>query len=163
VDRAEEGQLSPAATGRVIFVALAAVVFVVDRLTKGLVAANIPLGTEQQVLPFLWIANTENSGAAFGLGRNATLLFLAASVVIAILLIGYAIRNRLDAFTGLVLGLVLGGTLGNGYDRLFHGQVTDFLNLHWWPVFNVADSAISVGMVLLILGYVIRHRNDSSA
>jgi signal peptidase II len=162
VDRAEEGGLTPGVAGRVVFVTLAVLVFIVDRVTKGLVSANIPPGTEQQVLPFLWIANTQNSGAAFGLGRNATFLFLGASIVIAVILIVYAVRNRLDAYTGAVLGLVLGGTVGNGYDRLVHGQVTDFMALHWWPVFNVADSAITVGMILLILGYLVRHRHDSS-
>jgi len=55
-----------------------------------------------------------------------------------------------------VLGLILGGTIGNGFDRLVHGTVTDFVNVHFWPVFNVADSAISTGVVLLIASYLIR-------
>jgi signal peptidase II len=63
---------------------------------------------------------------------------------------------------GVLLGLILGGTAGNGYDRLLHGTVTDFIALHFWPVFNVADSAITVGVVLLLLGYVLRQRSESS-
>ena len=151
-----------AAVGRVLFAVLAVIVFIVDRVTKGVVVASLPLGTEVQVLPFLWIAHTRNTGAAFSIGPNLTFLFLIASAVISIGLIVYAIRVRLDAFTGVVLGLILGGALGNGYDRLFHGGATDFIDLHWWPIFNIADSAVSVGVVLLILGYLLRHRHDSS-
>ena len=55
-----------------------------------------------------------------------------------------------------LLGLILGGTLGNGYDRVVHGTVTDFINFHFWPVFNVADSAISIGVLLMIAGYLLR-------
>ncbi len=55
-----------------------------------------------------------------------------------------------------MLGLILGGTIGNGFDRLFYGFVTDFINVHFWPVFNVADSAISTGVVLLIAGTLLR-------
>jgi signal peptidase II len=158
MDRSEQSELT---TGRILFAIVAVAAFVVDRLSKGLVAANIPPGTDQQVLPFLWITNTQNSGAAFGFARNATLIFLVASIVIAVVLVAYTVRVPVDGWTGLVLGLVLGGTLGNGYDRLVHGQVTDFIALHWWPVFNVADSAISIGMVLLIAGYLLRNRRDS--
>jgi signal peptidase II len=55
-----------------------------------------------------------------------------------------------------VLGLVLGGTTGNLFDRVTYGTVTDFIATHWWPVFNVADSAVSVGVILLVLGYLVR-------
>src|ERR1700730_18172957 len=63
---------------------------------------------------------------------------------------------------GVRLWLILGGTAGNGYDRLLHGTVTDFIALHFWPVFNVADSAITVGVVLLLLGYVLRQNGRPS-
>lgn len=150
------------AEGRIVFAILAVLVFIVDRVTKGLVDGSIALGTEVQALPFLWIAHTQNSGAAFSIGPNATFLFLIASAAISLGLIAYAIWGRMDAFTGTVLGLILGGAVGNGYDRLVHGSVTDFIDLHWWPIFNIADSAVTVGVAVLILGYLLRHRNDSS-
>ncbi|MEA2643008.1 MAG: signal peptidase, partial [Chloroflexota bacterium] len=65
-------------------------------------------------------------------------------------------RHPGDLRTDAILGLILGGTLGNGFDRLAYGTVTDFINFHFWPVFNVADSAISLGVVALLVGYVIR-------
>lgn len=158
MDRARAGGLT---AGRALCAAVAVAVFIVDRVTKALVAADIPLGTERKVLPFLWIANAQNSGAAFGIGRSATLIFLAASIVIGAAIVVYVIRTPLDPAFGAVLGLILGGTVGNGYDRLLRGEVTDFLDVHWWPVFNIADSAVTVGVVLLVIGYLLRHRHDS--
>jgi signal peptidase II len=152
-----------AAAGRVLFVLLAVLAFVVDRVSKGLVVGSLPLGSEVQVLPFLWIAHTRNTGAAFSIGPNLTLIFLVASAVISVGLVIYAIRVRLGAFTGAMLGLILGGAVGNGYDRLVHGGATDMIDLRWWPIFNLADSAITIGVAALILGYLLRHRNDSSA
>ena len=129
-----------------------------DRVTKGLVVAYVPAGTEVQALPFVWITNAHNSGAAFSIAPNATLFFLLASIVVAAGLIWYVARNPVALAPAVLLGLVLGGTLGNGYDRLVHGTVTDFVAVHFWPVFNMADASISVGVSLLLLGYVLRQR-----
>jgi signal peptidase II len=68
----------------------------------------------------------------------------------------YVARHPGDLRTDAILGLILGGTLGNGFDRIAFGTVTDFINFHFWPVFNVADSAISLGVVALLAGYVLR-------
>jgi signal peptidase II len=84
--------------------------------------------------------------------------FLVVSVVVAVALVAYVFTQRTASPTAGLLGLVLGGTVGNGYDRLIHGSVTDFVALHWWPVFNVADSAISVGVALLVLSSLFRKK-----
>lgn len=161
MDRAETSQLR-LSNGRLLFAGLAVAVFVLDRITKGLVAHNVTPGTERAALPGVWITNTQNAGAAFGLAQQGTTIFLFASIVVSIGLLTYAVRNRLSAWNGALLGLILGGTLGNGYDRLFHGSVTDFIALHFWPVFNVADSAISVGVAMLLAGYLLRRTGDES-
>jgi signal peptidase II len=135
---------------------VAALVFIADRISKGMVVSNVALGTEKPVLPHVWITNTQNPGAAFGVAQEATAFFLVASVVVTIGLVFYAARTPIGLWSGALLGLILGGTVGNGFDRLLHGTVTDFIALHFWPVFNVADSAISVGVVLLLIGYVLR-------
>ena len=83
-------------------------------------------------------------------------IFLIASIVVAIGLVVYVARNPGSPWNDAVLGLILGGTLGNGFDRVVYGTVTDFINFHVWPVFNVADSAISVGVVLMIASYLLR-------
>jgi signal peptidase II len=132
-------------------------VFVLDMVTKNLVAASVPFGTEVPVVGhFVGITNVRNSGAAFGLVPAGAGVFLVASVVVSIALVLYVARTPISLWGGAVLGLILGGTIGNGFDRLVYGFVTDFVNVHFWPVFNVADSAISIGVVLLIAGNLLR-------
>jgi signal peptidase II len=162
VDRTDQSLSGRVTPGQVACAVVAVLVFVLDRVTKGLVNANIDLGREVTAVPGLvWITNTRNSGAAFGLAPAGTPLFLAASAVVAVALVVYVIQHpQTGAATDALLGLILGGTLGNGYDRLFHGSVTDFIALHWWPVFNVADSAISVGVVLLVASQLLRRRGS---
>ena len=144
-------------SGRIAFVVVAAVVFVLDRVTKSLVTAQVPYGTEVSVFGhLLGIANVHNSGAAFGLVPAGAAFFLVASIVVAIGLVIYVVRRPSNLWHDAVLGLILGGTLGNGYDRIMFGTVTDFINFHFWPVFNVADSAISIGVVALVAGYLLR-------
>jgi signal peptidase II len=76
--------------------------------------------------------------------------------VVSIGLVVYVARQQTDTLSAAILGLILGGTAGNGFDRIVHGEVTDFVNVHFWPVFNVADSAVSIGVVLMIGAYVLR-------
>jgi len=138
-------------------------VFAADRVTKTLVLANVPEGTERQVLPFVWITNAHNAGAAFGVAQGGQLLlvFLLGSTAVAIGLVYYVIRTPISIAVGALLGLILGGTAGNLYERVFLHTVTDFVALHWWPVFNVADSAVSVGVALLLLGYLVGSRRSA--
>jgi signal peptidase II len=132
-------------------------VFVLDAVTKNLVAASVPFGTEVPVVGHLvGITNVRNSGAAFGLVPAGAGVFTIASVVVSIALVIYVARTPVSLWAGVVLGLILGGTIGNGFDRIVYGFVTDFINVHFWPVFNVADSAISIGVVLLIAGSLLR-------
>ena len=77
-------------------------------------------------------------------------------MAVAIGLIAYVVTHQNPPVVDAILGLILGGTIGNGYDRMMYGTVTDFIALHFWPVFNVADSAVSVGVVLIALGYFVR-------
>jgi signal peptidase II len=130
---------------------------VLDRITKTIVAAQVAYGTEVPVIGHLvGITNVRNSGAAFGFAPAGASIFLIASVVVSIGLVVYVFRNPGTTWNDAVIGLILGGTVGNGFDRIVFGTVTDFVNLHFWPVFNVADSAISVGVVLLIASNFIR-------
>jgi signal peptidase II len=150
-------------TGRLLFFAIAAVVFVLDRVTKSLVTANVPYGTEVQAVGrFVGIINVHNSGAAFGIAPAFASIFLVAAAAVSVGLAVYAMRHPSDLRTDAVLGLIMGGTVGNGFDRVMFGTVTDFVNVHFWPVFNVADSAISIGVVLLLAGYLLRKPDDAA-
>lgn len=160
MDRAETS-LRSANAGRVIFFAVAVVVIVLDRITKSIVNATIPYGTEVPVMGHLvGITNIRNAGAAFGFAPVGPWVFLAASLVVSIGLVIYVMRDPDDVRADAVLGLILGGALGNAFDRIINGGgVTDFINFHFWPVFNVADSAVTIGVVLLVIGYLIRKPN----
>lgn len=144
-----------------IFLAVAVVVVVLDRITKSIVNATIPYGTEVPVLgQLVGITNIRNSGAAFGFAPVGPWVFLAASLLVSIGLIVYVMRDPRDVRADAILGLILGGALGNAFDRIINGGgVTDFVNFHFWPVFNVADSAVSIGVALLVLGYLLRKPN----
>ena len=149
--------------GQLLFAGLAVLVFIVDRLTKVAVAQNIPLNQEVPALDhFVWLTHVQNSGAAFGIAPFGSTFFLLVSLVVAVALIGYEIRQSGPVFTDTMLGLILGGTAGNAFDRLFYGSVTDFVALHWWPVFNVADSAISTAVALLIAAQIFRRSPSPS-
>ena len=147
--------------GRLVFVVVAMAVFILDRVTKYLVVTSVPAGTEQgPIAGLFWIQHLQNSCAAFSLCGPSQFAFLVISVIVAAAIVVYALQQEGGGWSSAVLGLVLGGVLGNGYDRLLYGSVTDFLALHWWPTFNVADSAITVGVVALALGYLARRRPD---
>ena len=144
-----------------MFVVAAVLVFVADRVTKTMVAASIPFGSEVQVIDGLvGITHVHNSGAAFGFAPALAGIFLVASIVVSIGLAVYVFRNQGTEWTYGLLGLIMGGTAGNGYERLFNGTVTDFINFHFWPVFNVADSAVSIGVVLLLATYLLKRPTD---
>lgn len=105
------------------------------------------------VLPFFELTYVENTGAAFGLGRGANGAFIAVSAVLIAVLLRLLRRWPKDDLALQAGGLlVLSGALGNLYDRLAYRYVVDFLYVHHWPVFNVADSCICVGAALLAWG-----------
>ena len=131
--------------------AVAALAFGLDRISKLVINRSLPEGESRPIIPgILHLTHVENPGAAFGLlpGQAGLLALFALVAVIGI--VGAARRWRSPlAHTGL--GLLLGGATGNLVDRARVGTVTDFIDLRVWPVFNVADIAIVVGSGLLAL------------
>lgn len=132
--------------------ALAASVAALDQVTKYLAAALVRPSSPVEVLPFLNIVNVKNTGAAFGILSGLGNPFFIAVSAAAILVIGFMLLRGRDGFASLVL--ILGGAVGNLIDRVFLGHVRDFVDLHaggyHWPAFNVADSALSIGIAVLI-------------
>jgi signal peptidase II len=124
-----------------------------DQLTKFILNNNLVLNSPYPVIKgFLYFTLVHNRGAAFGILKNQLLLFILSSIF-AIILIYFNLKksrskNKLS-LNDLALGLILSGAIGNLIDRLFLGYVVDFLDFRVWPVFNIADSAITVGAVLL--------------
>ena len=135
--------------------AIAAIVIAVDRVTKVFIERRfvVPYGPRQVIDHLIFLTVTRNRGAAFGLFQNFTLGFLAVSVVVlAGILIYYWSLPAGDWSARIGLALVFGGALANAYDRLVKGSVIDFIQIPHWPIFNVADSSITVGVTILVLG-----------
>jgi signal peptidase II len=142
---------------------LSLLVIAADRITKWLASTRIELGSHVVVIAHVFaISHVENPGAAFSLFNDSPspgrvrwmLLLFSVLAAIAVLVVLLRLGRSLTA-TSVALALILGGALGNAYDRLRFGSVIDFLEVHivhyHWPDFNVADSAIVVGGILLLL------------
>jgi signal peptidase II len=149
-----------AARLRLLYLAAAAFVALLDQITKSLIAARIPLHGTLRVIPgFFDLTHLKNPGAAFslfadGAGPGRSLLLTGTTVVVLCGVLVYAFRAPVqDAVLQTALALISGGAVGNLVDRLRDGSVTDFLRFyvgtHEWPSFNVADSAITCGVALL--------------
>ena len=140
------------------WLALSAVVIALDLATKAWVSGAFQLGESREVLPVFNLVLAHNTGAAFsflaGAGGWQRWLFTAITVVISVALVIGLRRNDTKPLIATAFALVLGGALGNLYDRLTLGYVVDFLDFHWgrahFPAFNVADSAITLGVALLL-------------
>jgi signal peptidase II len=140
---------------------LAGAIVLLDRLTKWLIEQRLPENHTIQIIPgFFRLTHVQNQGAAFGLFANSSFewkvaMLVGFSVVALVIVSTLLWRNSHTAtITGLGLALILGGAIGNLWDRVLKGHVVDFLDFyvgsHHWPAFNVADSAIVVGALLLV-------------
>ncbi|HKN16767.1 MAG TPA: signal peptidase II [Candidatus Sulfotelmatobacter sp.] len=149
-------------SARAIYLLIVVIVVLLDRWTKHLVAQRIRLYSHIQVIPgFFRLTHTENTGAAFSLFADSTAPWktglLIAFSVIALMVVSILLWKNQQAHiaTGVGLSLIMGGALGNLWDRLARGRVVDFLLVYvkqyQWPVFNLADSAIVVGAGLLVI------------
>lgn len=148
---------------RLRLVALVAVaVLVADQITKAIVEATMLPHETIPLLPFFALTYVRNTGAAFGVFAGASPgvrvpLFVGITVVAVAALVSF-VRHTPAEHRGTLgaLGAILGGAVGNLVCRLRYGEVVDFLDLHWrdlhWPAFNVADSAITVGVAVVLLG-----------
>lgn len=134
---------------------LAAATLALDQATKWLVVTSLPLGQPTYPVPALsWLFGftyVTNTGVAFGLFKEAGSIFILIAVVI-ITFILYSLRSlpHEQRLVRVALGVQLGGALGNLLDRLRLGYVVDFIDFKFWPVFNVADAAIVIGVLLLV-------------
>ena len=138
----------------------AVVVIALDQVTKHLFWRN---GQNYEIIPgYFNITLVKNAGAAFGMFQGARVFFVVASLVAVVLIVYLGLRvPREQRWRRFLLGLILGGAVGNLIDRVASGQVIDFVQIgvagHYWPVFNVADAGVTVGAAFLIL-YALRAR-----
>ena len=165
-----------AATGKrltwwngLIFAAVAAAVVALDQLSKAWINANIPPGGNLPEMGPLVIVNVQNTGSAFGLFPNqAFLLSVVAIAGLLVVLMFFRYFGELGFPGGLALSLIFAGALGNLIDRLRVGHITDFIYVRlwgtvYWPAFNVADSAITVGAIALLIVALLKLRKKDES
>lgn len=148
-------------SARTIHFLLALLIVLLDRWTKRLVAARIAMYRQIPIIPgFFQLTHTENTGAAFSLFADSpshwkTVLLIGFSLVAMVVVSVLLWKTRARTITGVALAFILGGAVGNLWDRVASGRVVDFLLFYvkgyQWPVFNLADSAIVVGAILLVI------------
>ena len=167
VDAAGAAALPMASSWRLVYLAIAAGVFVADRLTKILIESTFPLYSARSVVPgFFQMVHVTNEGMAFGLFNDSpstlktTLLIVASAVALAAVIYMLWTTGPGSRLQPTALSLILGGAAGNLFDRVRQGSVVDFLDFYvgdlHWPAFNLADSAIVIGGALLLL-HLARH------
>ena len=152
-----EGSTSSGFRNGFVLLLTALAILVADQATKAVVVSSLAVGEKAELLgDVVQVWHAQNRGAAFSLFQGGTVIFLVVSVL-SIGMVAYFYRSFRDRspWLHLVLGIVLGGTLGNFTDRLRQGYVTDWLSIGIgdtrWPTFNVADSSVVVGIGILVL------------
>jgi signal peptidase II len=150
-----------------VLIGVAGAVIALDQWTKWLVRENIEFGGMwlpeglAWLNPYARIVHWYNSGAAFGMFQNGNLVFtILAFIVIGAIIYYYPQVEANDWTLKLAMGLQLAGAAGNFIDRLMMGKVTDFISVGTFPVFNVADASISIGVVVLLLGVWVKERSE---
>jgi signal peptidase II len=153
-----------------VLLGLAGAVVAFDQWTKWLVRTNLPFqGTWlpnwlSWLSPYARIVHWYNSGAAFGSFQNGNSVFTALAIIVIIAILYYYPRVEANDWTlRLAMGLQMGGAAGNLVDRLLMQKVTDFISIGNFPVFNVADSSISIGVVVLLLGVWYREHAEKKS
>ena len=149
-----------------VWLAIAITVVLLDQLTKTLITRTFQLNDVRTITPFFDLVRAHNTGAAFSFLAGASgwqrWFFIGLGGVAAVFIVWLLARHRDQRLFCWALALVLGGAVGNVLDRILHGHVVDFIQVHWagayFPSFNVADSAISIGAALLILDELRRIR-----
>jgi signal peptidase II len=136
-----------------------ACVVIADQAVKALVTSSLQRGEVRGIVAGVKLVNVRNSGVAFGQLQDGGTIVAAVIAAAVLALLAYFARNGSRPWIWLPTGLVLGGAVGNVVDRLREGAVVDFVKLPHWPAFNVADSAITIGVIVLLL---VMERGDGS-
>lgn len=139
---------------------VAIVILIIDQLTKKIITATMNIGDSYEVIPhFLNITSHRNNGAAWGiLSGKMEFFYIITLIILAVLIIFYIKETKYNAFMQVAISLLFAGALGNFIDRLFNGEVVDFIDTNIFgydfPIFNIADSSLTIGVIFVIIALV---------
>lgn len=137
----------------IVFAVCAILVVLIDQFTKNLIINKVALNSQIELIKgFLYITHVKNTGAAFGMFQNSTNILIIISFIALILVAVLKVTLRIYSYLyNLSLGFILGGAAGNLFDRVFLKEVTDFIQVNYFAVFNGADSFLVIGFILLLI------------
>ncbi len=143
-----------------MFYLSALLVFLFDRILKSIISARIsPVGSIPLIKGFFNLTYVRNTGVAFGLFPGQRIILILIGVLICALVVYYQARSgNQNLFLSFCLALILGGSLGNLFDRIFFGYVIDYVDFRVFPVFNFADAAINAGVLLIIATFILERK-----
>jgi signal peptidase II len=135
-----------------MFYLAALIIFILDQITKYIIAITMRPGQTIPILKnILHLTYVQNRGAAFGLFYGKLWFLIPAGMILVILMLYYYFRSQKSYWMQIPLGLIIGGSLGNISDRIFRQYVVDFIDFRFWPVFNLADTMINIGVFLIVI------------
>ena len=148
-----------------VIIGVAAIVFTLDQISKFLIVQNIPLwgywSVSDNIARLFRFTFTTNTGAAFGMFPKFGAVFMVIAIVVVIGIIIFSHQLPIEStWVRVSLGLQLGGAMGNLFDRILRGFVVDFFDVGFWPIFNIADVAVVIGVCMLVY-YFFEHENVS--
>ena len=137
----------------IVFALCAIAVLIIDQITKNMIIERVEINAQIELIPnFLYITHIKNTGAAFGMFQNSVSILIVISFIAIILVAILKATLRIYSFTyNTALGFILGGAAGNLFDRIFLREVTDFIQVNYFAVFNGADSFLVIGFILLFI------------
>lgn len=139
---------------------IALFVIALDQWTKWLIVKNMEIGESIEIINgFLYITSHRNKGAAWGILQNQMMFFYMITIIVVVAIIYYMQKYaKQNAMLGVALSLMLGGAIGNFIDRLFRKEVVDFIHTYIFgynfPIFNIADSSLTIGVILLFIYFL---------
>jgi signal peptidase II len=153
--------------GLVMLLGIAGLLIALDQWSKALVREQIALGSEVYPIPFLApffrFTYWKNTGAAFGIFQNANMPLLILSILISLVVLWLYFKSEDEPLIFRIsLAMMLGGAIGNMIDRIRFGFVTDFIAVGIFPVFNIADSAVTVGVAIMLIAMLIHERKEKA-
>ncbi|GAB3067848.1 signal peptidase II [Virgibacillus ainsalahensis] len=144
-----------------VYYIIALIIIAIDQLSKWFVVKTMELGEQITVIEnFFYLTSHRNAGAAWGILQGQMLFFYIVTLIVVIGIIYYMQKyGKNDKFLAIALSFLLGGSIGNFIDRLFHQEVVDFFDFiifnYDFPIFNIADSALTIGVILVIIATII--------